>query len=49
MVTPKSLAVFDEDDDTDSVNTDSTVESDLEAEYSVEKVSVLLPACIYSC
>jgi hypothetical protein len=41
MAASKSRAVFDEDDDTDSVNTDSTVESDLEAEYSVEKVSVL--------
>jgi hypothetical protein len=49
MVTPKSRAVFDEDDDTDSVNTDSTVESDLQEEYSVEKVSVFLPACVYSC
>ncbi|KEQ76803.1 hypothetical protein M436DRAFT_69743 [Aureobasidium namibiae CBS 147.97] len=38
MATPsKSRPVFDEDDDTDSVNTDSTIESDLEAEYSVEK------------
>jgi hypothetical protein len=47
MVTPnKSRAVFDEDDDSDSVNTDSTVESDLEAEYSVEKVSLTPPACL---
>lgn len=41
MATPKSRPVFNEDDDTDSVNTDSTVESDLEAEYSVEKVRSL--------
>jgi len=39
MATPsKSRPVFDEDDDTDSVNTDSTVESELQAEYSVEKI-----------
>jgi hypothetical protein len=44
MTTPKSRPVFDEDDDTDSVKTDSTVESDLEAEYSVEKVNLTLPA-----
>jgi hypothetical protein len=44
MAAPKSRPVFDEDDDTDSVNTDSTLESDLEAEYSVEKVSLTLPA-----
>ncbi|KAK6001501.1 hypothetical protein QM012_002832 [Aureobasidium pullulans] len=38
MVTPKSRSVFVEDDDSDSVNTDSTVESEVELEYSVEKI-----------
>ncbi|KAH0168848.1 hypothetical protein KCU67_g3310, partial [Aureobasidium melanogenum] len=38
MATSKSRPVFVEDDDSDSVNTDSTVESELEAEYSVEKI-----------
>ncbi|KAH0417240.1 hypothetical protein KCU90_g12813, partial [Aureobasidium melanogenum] len=31
-------SVFVEDDDSDSVNTDSTVESEFESEYSVEKI-----------
>jgi hypothetical protein len=44
MAAPKSRQVFDEDDDTDSVNTDSTVESDTEVEYSVEKVCLSLHA-----
>ncbi|KAH0341713.1 hypothetical protein KCU83_g9559, partial [Aureobasidium melanogenum] len=38
MVTPKSRPVFVEDDDSDSVNTDSTVQSEFESEYSVEKI-----------
>ncbi|KAG9994608.1 hypothetical protein KCU78_g18341, partial [Aureobasidium melanogenum] len=38
MATSKSRPVFVEDDDSDSVNTDSTVESELEAEYSVKKI-----------
>ncbi|KAI4718802.1 hypothetical protein E4T48_04935 [Aureobasidium sp. EXF-10727] len=38
MAPPKSRPVFDEDDDSDSVKTDSTVESDFQAEYSVEKI-----------
>ncbi|KAG9690733.1 hypothetical protein KCU95_g8604, partial [Aureobasidium melanogenum] len=38
MVTPKSRSVFVEDDDSDSVNTDSTVQSEFESEYSVEKI-----------
>ncbi|KAG9558741.1 hypothetical protein KCU71_g12144, partial [Aureobasidium melanogenum] len=38
MATPKSRPVFVEDDDSDSVNTDSTVQSEFESEYSVEKI-----------
>ncbi|KAH0360015.1 hypothetical protein KCU65_g9620, partial [Aureobasidium melanogenum] len=38
MATPKSRPVFLEDDDSDSVNTDSTVQSVLESEYKVEKI-----------
>ncbi|KAI5207835.1 hypothetical protein E4T39_01704 [Aureobasidium subglaciale] len=38
MAAPQTRSIFDKYDDSDSVNTDSTAESEAKAEYSVEKI-----------
>jgi hypothetical protein len=47
MTILESRSVLDKDDDTNSVNTDSTVENDLGAEQSVEKVCIQCPVSCY--
>lgn len=48
MATHKSRLPFEEDDDSDSVNSDSTVQSEPESEYKVEKVNCLPPHSLCS-